>query len=378
MSIKGGMILRLSYQKPESYQLEVMLSHIDLLADSVFVNSLGKIPGCRDVIVSRPTPEFLFLHETAIIGYHGILFASWYNCPAGELKGYTPIRGAKSFDGGKTWTEPEVIASDPSGKLLYCPPVYGICDDTLYLLCNTMVSGDHMHSLDFYRYDEAAGKFRFLRSKQLPFKLNTNVYTMPNGKLLLPGRIAEMDSFPNTPAVLISDSGKIDAPWRLVKIQPNGDLPDGSALLHPELSAIVQEDLITIFCRDDRREVPLLYQSKDCGETWSGPISHNIPFCNSKIYSGTLSNGVNYVVGSIDDRNRLSIFFSKPGPLNFTCGYDLRNGHDSVLDLYPQFSYPVCCEMDGMLHIIYTMQTPERQNHIRGAMLTSIPVEIPF
>ena len=70
--------------------------------------------------------------------------------------------------------------------------------------------------------------------------------------------------------------------------------------------------------------------------------------------------------------------FQQTRPLNFTCGYDLRNGHDPALDLYPQFSYPACCEMDGMIHIIYTMQTPERQNHIRGAMLTSIPVEIPF
>ena len=369
--------MRLSYEKPEDNQLEAMLPHIDLLADSVPVNALGKFPGCRDVIVSRPTQEYLFLHEAAIIGYHGVLFASWYNCPEEELKGYTPIRGAKSFDGGKTWTEPEDIAFDPTGKLLYCPPVYGICDDRLYLLCNTMVSADYIHSLEIYRYDEPAGKFRFLRSEPLPFKLNTNVYIMPNGKLLLPGRIAEMDSFPNTPAVLISDSGKIDAPWRLVKIQPNGNLPDGDKLIHPELSAIVQDDLITIFCRDDERSVPLIYQSRDCGETWSGPISHNIPFWNSKIYSGTLSTGVNYVVGSIASRDRLSIFFSKPGPLNFTCGFDLRNGHDPVLDLYPQFSYPVCCEMDGMLHIIYTMQPPERGNH-RGAMLSSIPIEIPF
>ena len=365
--------MRLSYEKPESNQLEAMLPHLDLLADSVPVNALCKLPECTDTIVTRPSPEYLFLHEAAIIGYHGILFASWYNCPEGELYGYTPIRGAKSFDGGKTWTEPEDIAFDPSGKLLYCPPVYGICDDTLYLLCNTMVSADHMHSLEFYRYDESDGKFHFFRSEPIPFKLNTNVYTMPNGKLLLPGRIAEMDSFPNTPAVLISDSGKIDAPWRLVKIQENGGLPDGSKLVHPELSAIIQDGLITIFCRDDERNVPLLYQSKDCGETWRGPISHNIPFSNSKIYSGTLSNGKNYVVGCIDGRTRLSIFFTEPGSLKFTHGYDIRNGHDPVLDLYPQFSYPVACETDGILHVIYTMQTPERQNHIRGAMLTSFP-----
>ena len=366
--------MRLTYQTPEDAQLETMLPHIDILADSVPVDALGKIPGYSDTVVTRPTREYLFLHETAIIGYHGTLFAAWYNSPAEELKGHTPIRGARSFDGGKTWSAPELIAYDPSGKLLYCPPVFGICDDTLYLLCNTMVSADHMHSLEFYRYDESDEKFHFLRSEPIPFKLNTNVCTLPNGKLLLPGRIAEMDSFPNTPAVLISDSGKIDAPWRLVKIQENGDLPDGSKLVHPELSAIIQDGLITIFCRNDLRKVPLLYQSGDGGETWSGPISHNIPFSSSKIYSGTLSNGKNYVIGSLSGRNRLSIFFSEPGTLEFTSGYDIRNGYDPVLDLYPQFSYPVACEMDGKLHVIYTMQTPERQKCIRGAMITSFPI----
>jgi len=76
----------------------------------------------------------------------------------------------------------------------------------------------------------------------------------------------------------------------------------------------------------------------------------------------------------MDNRDRLSIFFSKPGSKVFCCGYDIRNGYDPVLDLCPQFSYPSACEMDGFLHIIYTMQTPPRENNIRGAMLTSIPV----
>lgn len=367
--------MRLTYEKQESNILEAMLPHLDILSDSINANSLERLLGGTDVIVTRPTEEYHFLHEAAIIGYHGTLFAAWYNCPRNELRGFTPICGAKSFDEGKTWTKPEMIAFDPTGKLLYCPPVYGICDDTLYLLCNTMVSADHIHSLEFYRYDETDGKFHFLRSEPLPFKLNTNVYKLPNGKLMLPGRIAEMDSFPNTPAVLISDSGKIDATWRLVRLQPDGNLPDGAQLVHPELSAIIQENRITIFCRNDLREVPLLYQSQDYGESWKGPFSIDIPFSNSKIYSGTLSNNVNFVIGNINQRNRLTIFFSKPGTLNFTTGYDIRNGYDPVLNLYPQFSYPVACEMNGALFIIYTMTTQEGQNNIRGAMLTKVPID---
>lgn len=55
--------------------------------------------------VATPTEEYRFLHETAIIEYHGILFASWYNNPVDELHGRTPIRGSRSNDGGKTWRD---------------------------------------------------------------------------------------------------------------------------------------------------------------------------------------------------------------------------------------------------------------------------------
>ena len=169
------------------------------------------------VMVHDPIGEFAFLHETAVIEYKGVLYASWYNCIKVELEGYTPICSRRSFDGGKTWSELEIICEDKSGKILYCPPVYGIQDDKLYMFVNQMVSADHMHALDLYVLNNDTDKFEFVWSKPIPFKVNTNVVSLPNGKLMLPGRIAAMDSFPNTPAVLISDSGKIDGEWRLVR-----------------------------------------------------------------------------------------------------------------------------------------------------------------
>lgn len=81
---------------------------------------------------------------------------------------------------------------------------------------------------------EESDRFEFLWSRPIPFKLNTNVVTLPNGKLLLPGRVGELDAFPNTPVVMISDSGKIDAQWRVVKVAENGVLPEGERLEHLE------------------------------------------------------------------------------------------------------------------------------------------------
>lgn len=327
--------------------------------------------------------EYQFLHEAAAIEFHGTVFAAWYNNREKELQGETVIRGRRSADGGKTWSDAELIAKDPEGKLLYCPPVFGICDDQLYLLINTMVSADHMHSLDLYSFDEKDRKFHFRRRSPIPFKLNTNVVHLPNGKLLLPGRIAEMDGFPTTPAVLIADSGKMDGEWRLVKIQKDGHMPDGSHLLHPELSAIAADSALCMFCRNDERQIPLLYRSDDLGEHWSGPFQHDIPFINSKIYSGTLSDGRNYAIGNIFrpgrdsawNRDHLAIFFSEPHSMNFNKGFFLRDGEDRNLHLYPQWSYPSACEADGKLYIVYSMVAQKENQSVRGAMMSIVDLK---
>lgn len=296
----------------EDKQLYNMLGHLNMAEKEI---SLKDNSETEIYEVACPDDEYAFLHEAAIIEYHGTLFAAWYNCEEKELIGPTPIRQKRSKDGGKTWSDIETVAEDQTGKILFCPPVYGICEDKLYMLINEMVSADHIHALDLYVFQEEKDCFEFLWSKPIPFKLNTNVYKMANGKLLLPGRIAELDGFPNTPAVLISDSGKIDDDWRLVYIQENGDLPDGSKLVHPEITAIIEDNKIAMFSRDDERKVPLVYLSQDYGETWSDAFSYDIPFSDSKIYAGTLSDGRNYIIGNwYPGREKLVLVFSKPNP----------------------------------------------------------------
>ncbi len=305
--------------------------------------------------VVAPTEEYGFLHEGAIIAFHGVLFTAWYNCTKTELEGVTPIRFSKSSDGGMTWSEPKLVTKELDRGILYCPPVFGICDGRLYMLLNEMVSADHMHALDLYRYEEDTEEFVMLWSRPIPFKLNTNVVTLANGKLMLPGRIAEPDGFPNTPAVMISDSGKIDAEWRLVYLQKNGDLPDGSRFVHPEISAVVDGAKVYMFARNDERDVPLLYVSEDHGETWSKPIAHDIPFSSSKIYAGTLADGRNYVIGNLlPDRSRLAVFFSAPGTMRFTEGFFLRDGFSETLGYGVVWHYPCAWEADGKLYVAYT------------------------
>lgn len=326
----------------------------------------------ESIPVCIPNNHFKFLHETAIIEYRGVLYASWYHCQDKELQGYTPICGKRSYDGGKTWSDLEIICEDKSEKILYCPPAYGICDDRLYMFVNQMVAADHMHSLDLYILNNENFKFELVWSRPIPFKLNTNVVKLPNGKLMLPGRIAELDGFPNTPAVLISDSGKIDSQWRLVKIMENGNLFDGTKLVHPEISVICAKEILYMFCRNDKRKVPLVYISNDYGETWSHTYAHDIPYVSTKLYCGTLIDGRHYMICNTDklNRSKLSIYFTNDQSLKFSKQLVLFD-----TDNYPGWGamhYPAACEYDGYLYII---ATKGYDNATRGAELFKVNIK---
>jgi len=348
------------------------MPHYELL-QGIDVEHLPHFPGERQEIVCLPNETYQFLHEAAIISFQGVLFAAWYNNPKKELIGFTPIRYARSYDDGKTWEKFQTVAQDETGKTLFCPPVFGIEDDKLYLFMNQMVAPDHIHALDLYVFDPEKDTFVFLWSRPIPFKLNTNITRLPNGKLILFGRVAELDGFPQIPAVLLSDSGHIDAEWRLIKIQENRFLPDGESLIHPEISGFLADGITYIFCRDDCRTVPLIYVSRDNCETFESVAASTVPFSSSKIYAGTLSNGVNYAIGNLDpERKKLAIFFTEPGSPYFTKAYQLQNGYSEKLGVGAQWHYPVADEANGKLYIIYTVNTTSWSH--RGAALSVLPI----
>lgn len=353
------------------YGIDDIKFALELDSTKFLSNTAEELPRSMTNIytVHLPDEEFNFLHEAAIIKFKDVLYASWYACPKSELHGYTPICEKRSYDDGKTWTEQQIIADDKSEKIMYCPPVYGICEGKLYMLINQMVAPDHIHSLDLYLLNEQTDKFDFLWSRPIPFKLNTNIVVLPNGKLMLPGRMGRLDGFPNTPAVLISDSGKIDSEWRLVKIAENGDLPDGKCLVHPEISVICNDNILYMFCRNDQREPSLLYISKDFGESWSNAHIHDIPLRGVKIYSGTLSDGRHYLIGNIDeyDRSKLAIYFSKKGKMLFDKYIVLSSKNAPCLYNANACHYPCAYEADGKLYIIATVNLDGVS--VRGAVL---------
>jgi hypothetical protein len=95
--------------------------------------------GAVDVLVHRACAEYRFLHDNAVVWHGDTLFAGWYNCPRGEIQDSSSIRGRRSRDGEKTWSEVEVIAADDEGKSIYYVPVAFLSHaNTLYAYISTM------------------------------------------------------------------------------------------------------------------------------------------------------------------------------------------------------------------------------------------------
>jgi len=82
----------------EGRKLYEMLPHMKLLC-GLKVEELKLEQSVPVYEVTLPSEEYHFLHEAAVIEYHGILFAAWYNNHRIELEGRTPIRYATSEDG---------------------------------------------------------------------------------------------------------------------------------------------------------------------------------------------------------------------------------------------------------------------------------------
>jgi hypothetical protein len=242
------------------------------------------------------------------------------------------------------------------------------------MLVNEMLAADHIHALDLYVLNCDTGKFEFLWSRPIPFKLNSNVVRLPNGKLMLTGRAGQLDRFPNIPAVLISDSGRIDDEWRMVKVAESGELPDGTQLVHPESSVMCRDNTLYMFSRNDRRRIPLVYISEDFGESWSDAFVHDIPYVSSNIFCGRLTCGRHFIICNTDkhNRSRLSVYFTDVGGNELALKLVLFDNEDAPHDGAEACHYPSACECDGKLYIISSLNYGW---DVRGAALFTVDLK---
>jgi len=336
--------------------------------------SLAYPDGATDVMVHRAGADgYNFLHDSAIVQHQGSLFAAWYNCPQGEMVGESLIRGRRSQDGGRTWSDVETIASDVNKQgIMYVPVAFLSHGGTLYAFITNMKGGpDLVHHCEVFVLDEKVNTWISRGFIAGPFLPNCAPQRLADGNFIMSGRMSDQPGQkPTIPAVAISRGEDFAQPWALVRLLPTGKLDDGQRIPCPETTVLVEGRELTALVRRENAK-SLVFFSHDNGQTWSEPCEHNFPMASSKIYAGLLSTGQRYLLCNLPTSRRrdlLVIAVSRPGEKAFVKMWKVRDGYDPALKAGPEWSYPCAIEADGKLHVVYTSE----KHH---CAMTVIPVE---
>jgi len=329
--------------------------------------------GATDVMVHRAGADrYSFLHDAAIVAHKGTLLAAWYNCPRGEMVGESLIRGRRSQDGGRTWSEVRVIAADRRKQgIMYVPVACLSWGGRLHAYVTNMKGGpDLVHQCEVFLLDEKTRAWASRGFVAGPFLPNCSPKRMDDGNFLMAGRMADRPGRkPTIPAVAISRGEELTAPWSLAPLLPSGKLANGQSIRFPETTAIIEGKEIAALVRREKGN-SLVFFSHDYGRTWSPPREHNFPMASSKIYAGTLSTGQRYVLCNLPSpvrRSLLVIAVSRPGQKVFSKMWKIRDGYCQALRSGPEWSYPCATEVGGRLHVVYTSE----KHH---CVLTTIPL----
>ena len=298
-----------------------------------------------------------FIHDPAMIVHKGTIFCAWYNCTKGEMEGESVIRGTWSADGGRTWAEVRLFAGDPARKVHYVPPAFGSDGRDLFLFVSKMTGPDRVFELEILKWNAATKAFALVQTVKAPFLINTNAIRLGDGRWICGGRAAaKVGDLPQTPAVLVSRTAKLDGAWDVVRID-DGKSPDGKGYWIPETALIVDGQNVTAFTRC-RKETAVVHESTDGGRTWDKghfAMLGGRSISWSKMYGGRLKDGRRYLVCNLDGaRDTLVVLLSAKGERKFSKAITVIAGITPEVANYPYWLYPSAVERDGRLLVLFT------------------------
>ncbi|WP_372726162.1 exo-alpha-sialidase, partial [Novipirellula sp.] len=147
--------------------------------------------------------------------------------------------------------------------------------------------------------------------------------------------------------------------WDLIVI-PRGE---GIGNMWGESTVFVDGATIVNVSRYGAEATALLAESDDYGHTWTASRPSNLAMTTSKPYTGTLSSGQQYLVGTTaanngGRRSPLTIAVTRPNERLFSKAFVIRHAEDDdgPGESHPQakLSYPYAIEHDGKLYVGYS------------------------
>jgi len=315
--------------------------------------------GIEHHLVEPGDPDYRFLHDPAVVIHRGEIVAGWYNCPEREIVGESLIRCRRSSDGGKTWSDLEVVAADHENSGVHYVPVQFLSSEgRLHAFVGKMTSHDAIKQCVLYHRDDQAGHWRPLAEVAERFLPNFAPVKMADGNFIMAGRTSShWPSKPLIPAVAISRGNRLAEPWKVVTLDepfPNGQCPETTLIVEgPQIVAVTRNN-------NRRTQKPFLYTSRDFGKTWNEVPEHTLRALDSKLYSGRLSTGQYYVIFNHPlekaYRGTLVIAVSRPGEVALRNIWKVQeSGAGRRGSKLPFMShYPCAIEAEGKLYVVYS------------------------
>ena len=265
--------------------------------------------------------DYKFLHGAAIVHFKGTLFANWANSPIDENKAHETLQGRRSTDGGKTWSELEVIGSDLPGADRRSHAAYLKHKGQLWTFAARFGTGD-----------EPAKRFKGLQAEAFVLNEKTDKWDskgivmkncwpyeepvlMGNGNYIVAGQDKD-----GKPVCAISHGDDLTQ-WDTVLIP----YPPAMSFNFGETTVWAEGTEVTAVIRNTTG-VAWVATSIDGGRTWAEARPSNLPMPGSKAYLGMLSTGQLYMVSNLKNRNTLVVSVGKPGEKSLSSMWRIRHG----------------------------------------------------
>lgn len=344
----------------------------------------GEIPNSKDLpllkgvefrVVKKYEPQvdgYQWLHGAAIVRHKDQWVASFGHNRGHENTGTELAQSRFSRDGGNTWGD-MVLIDSTAGDIGISHGVFMSQNDTLWAFQGAFYKNRQLVHMRAYHYDEARNTWIPKKgiAAECGFWPLQEPQQMNNGHWIMAGASIGGN---NPPAVAICKNGNFSR-WEIVKI-PTPEIRGWG-----ESSVIIDGSRILLISRAPE-PFAWVSVSNDYGETWSKLQPSNLPMAGSKPYTGTLSNGTRYLIGTMTAdakhaRHPLTIAVSRKGENTFTKIYAIRHAvHNGPGESHPNAAlcYPYAVEYKGALWVVYSNGGDRRGN--RNSMeLAIIPIK---
>jgi len=313
------------------------------------------LDGVTRVTVHRAIEgEYQFLSGPCIVAHKGRLFAYWTNGPRDEDPDAELCRGRWSDDGGRTWSDVEIVAGNTRHKPSYGHGTLLSHQDKLWVFPACFYRGKDgvlEIRMEGVLRDDKTGTWESRGIAVENFWAHEAPKPLPGGGWLVGG---DMGPYPgHGPAIALIDKDS-SVKWQVVPIP----IPYGKKDYYAGETTVWVDRLgITAVIRNPEKDVALVSTSADGGRTWSEPVESNYPMAESRAYADTLSTGQRYLVSNSGNREFLTIAVTRPGQKLLSKVWMVRKGRVpprwSTHSKKPQWSYPWVTEHKDNLYVIY-------------------------